>query len=394
MTNMQAASTALRAPAPSRSFERAHGMRAFFAGISLAIATVAASNAQASPWVLQRGRIVISGGTNYQFANSEFFQETAPGQQYPGERPYSLRGEYQGVTLFTSLRAGVVDRFEFEFTLPFRSVSYTADPILLLPGAESPMCDASCAATGSRANVINFSRGALGIGDLGLALRYALIRAPSPFVMAAEVKFKAPSGYAAPEGTFGARPQSIQEFLAMAGTLARPENVRDDVTLGDGQLDITASILTGVGLRSGTFFRLDAGFNGRFGGAGQQIVGNFRAGQSIGRSLVLYGGANLQYSITKGRVIGVSVAAIDPTLPASQYGSMGPFYNLLPREVTLDRDAVDLAAGMIVRLTPTTELNFGYSRTVWGRNVSGTHSVSLTFSASTDWGSAPTRAGR
>jgi hypothetical protein len=329
---------------------------------------------------------VVSGGANYQFANSEFFPEVAMGQTNPGERPYSLRGEYQGVTLYTSMRAGVVDRFEFEFTLPFRSVSYTADPILLLMPPPTMACDQACAA---RSSVLNFSRGALGIGDLLFSMRYALVRAPSPFVLAAEVKFKAPSGYAAPEGTFGVNPQSQADFLAMAATLVRPENVRDDVTLGDGQLDISASLLAGLALKSGTFFRLDAGFVGRFGGAGQQVAGNFRVGQSIGRSFVLYGGATGQYSVTRGRVIGVSVAAIDPLLPAREYGSQGATYNLLLREVTLDRDSLDLAGGMIVRLTPTTELNLGYSRTVWGRNVSGTHSLSLTFSASTDWGSAP-----
>ncbi len=359
---------------------------------SLLGATISASaRLEASPWVLPRGRIVVSGGANYQFANSEFFSDVANGMSSPTERRYSLRGEYQGVSLFSSIRAGVVDRFEFEFTVPFRAVSYTADPVLLLPTAVTPMCDNACAQAGARSNVINFSRGAVGLGDLLLSLRYAIIRAPSPIVMAAEVRFKSPTGYALPEGTFGVNPQSQAEFLAMAGTLVRPENVRDDVTLGDGQLDVTASILTGIGLRSGTFFRLDAGFNARLGGAGHQVVGNFRAGQSIGRSFVVYGGANLQYSVTNGRVIGVSVAAIDPLLPAREYGSMGPTYNLLLREVSLDRDAVDLAGGMIVRLTPTTELNLGYSRTVWGRNVSGTHSLSLTFSASTDWGAQPTR---
>ncbi len=350
----------------------------------MALSAFTASESEASPWVLRPGRIAVSGGSYYQYANSEFFAERANARGITGETPFSLRGQFHSGTMFLGLRAAIVERFEFELNIPVRIVSYTADPVLLLP---RPMDFMGVESDYYRQNIINLSRATAGIADINLALRYQLVQR-SPFVLAAEVKLKMPTGYAAPSGTFGDRPTSNADFLARAGEIVRPENIRDDVTLGDAQLDITASLLAGIGLSSGTFFRLDAGFVGRTEGAGQQIQGSFRIGQSLGRLFVFFAGVNGQYSLTQGRVIGVSVAALDPTLAASQYGRGGdPTFNLLLREVQLDRDLLDATGGMIIRLSPSTEFNMSYTRTVVGRNVSATNTISASVSVNTDWNS-------
>jgi hypothetical protein len=344
-------------------------------------------DAEASPWVLRPGRIAMSAGAYYQYANSEFYAERSVNQGRFGEVPFSLRGQFHSGTTFLGLRAGVTDRFEFELNVPLRVVSYTADPVVLLP---RPMDFMGNEADYYRQNIINLSRATAGVADINLALRYQLLNS-SPFVLAAEVRFKMPTGYDPPQGTFGNQPQSNADFLARAGELIRPENLRDDVTLGDGQLDVVPSLLAGLGLRSGTFLRLDLGFVGRFAGAGQAVTGSFRVGQSVGRTFVFYGGVNGLYSVSQGRVIGVSVAAIDPTLPANQYGrDNNPLFNLLLREVRLDRDALDATAGMIIRLTSSSEFNLSYTRTLIGRNTSVTNTFALAVSANTDWGSITT----
>jgi hypothetical protein len=90
--------------------------------------------------------------------------------------------------------------------------------------------------------------------------------------------------------------------------------------------------------------------------------------------LLPYAGADFDYAIERGRVIGVSVAAIDPELPAKDYVGTN---NLDLREVTLDRDRLVVPVGLITRITPEVELNVAHARTVWGRNTSVVHSTSV-----------------
>jgi hypothetical protein len=96
----------------------------------------------------------------------------------------------------------------------------------------------------------------------------AQLVASHPFVLATELRMKTPTGYDRPSGTFGARPTSAADFLANVTTYARPDNVSDDVTLGDGQLDLSATVLVGVSLGPRVFLRADGGYVLRFGGAG------------------------------------------------------------------------------------------------------------------------------
>lgn len=104
----------------------------------------------------------------------------------------------------------------------------------------------------------------------------------------------------------------------------------------------------GYALPSRTFFRADLGFNLRLGGAGDQVVGAVRVGQQIGDVLLFYAHLQGAFSVDDGRFIGVSVAAVDPDLPAAQYSGTR---NLLLRELRLERDVLEVGGGAILRFT-------------------------------------------
>ena len=317
--------------------------------------------ALASPWTLPRGELALVTGLSFQSARREYLDEGGP-------RPFPLAGRYAATDLLVNARFGLTDDWELELGLPFRHVSYVADSVILL----------STDATNSvetidyfQENTLNFSRVATGIGDLRVAVRRRLFKGPLPAAL--ELRLKTPTGYDPPSGTFGDRPKSAEDFVERAGELVRPENISDDVTLGSGQPDLLAQLLLGYSAQTGTFVRLDAGFNLRFDGAGDQVVGSLKAGQLIARTVLVYAGVDVAYSVQEGDVIGISVAAQDPRLPANEYGvsdgMLDPFKNLQLREVTLDYDALQFHGGVILRVVEGAEINVGYSRTLWGRNT-------------------------
>jgi hypothetical protein len=318
--------------------------------------------ASASPWTLGAGKLMLSSGMNYQFARNEFLDRG-------GAQPFSLAGAYRGYSLTVGARIGFTDWLELEVQLPFSAVTYQSDPVLLLDGGASSTLDFY------QDNVISLSRSTVGVGDLILATR-ARLTDRGPGAIALEVRVKAPTGYDRPAGTFGDRPTSREEFLADLPRFVRPENVRDDVTLGDGQLDLAAQLHAGYAFSSGTFVRASAGYNRRFGGAGDQVLGSLRAGQRLSARWLLYAGIQAAYSVTAGRVIGISVAAQDPRLPAREYGGLT---NLLLREVRLDRDVAEVGGGAILKLAPGMEANLGVQTAIWGRNISQVSSVALTM---------------
>lgn len=328
-----------------------------------ALAAVACPlTALASPWTLPRGTVAFTGTFGYQTATQEFFDQGTP-------RNFPLRGRYVGTSFNLGVRASFIEGLEFELSVPIRQVTYTGDPVILL---DRPMGSTQSELDYYQRNIINLSRAASGLGDLNLSARYRLLQ--QPFALAAELRIKAPTGYAPPQGTFGDRPSTNAEFLSDVRRWVTPENVRDDVTLGDGQLDTSIGLLFGYAFRTRTFVRVDGAYNIRFGGAGHQVLTALRAGQGIGERLLIYAWAQLAYTVTQGRVIGVSVAADNPDLPADQYVGAN---NLLLRELRLERDALDVGGGIIVRLTTEVELNLGYARTLWGRNTAAVDSLNL-----------------
>ena len=319
--------------------------------------------AVASPWTLPQGTLVVSGRYDFEAADREFLDDSGD------DVPYSLRGGYQASTFTVGARFGLTDRLEFELAVPLRQVAYTADPVILLP--RDPASEVG-ELDYHQENIIDLSQKVQGIADLKFAVRYRLWLAQT--VGALQLEVVTPTGYQGPQGTFGDRPNSIATFVSDLPRFVRPENVADDVTLGDGVLQIKPAFLFGWGFATGTFMRLDLGYNLRLNGAGDLLSGALRAGQLLGRHVLVYAGVEGEYTVEDGRVIGVSVAAEDPTLPAAEYGGTN---NLALREVTLDRDRLVIPAGLIIRVTPEAELNFGYATTVWGRNTAKVHSASV-----------------
>lgn len=328
----------------------------------------APSAARASPWVLQEDTVVLSGRFDFQHADREF-RDTADAEAFP------LSGEFQSTTFVTSLRLGLVERFELEMSIPLRSVSYTSNPVILLPGDDTQGIDYY------QENTIDLSEQTFGVADIRMAGRYQFLE--GPVVSAVELSVKTPTGYEGPSGTFGDSPKDAEDFKANVGRYVQPGNVEDDVTLGDAQLDLGADILVGWSFPTRTFLRLDAGYRLRLGGAGDQIVGNFQIGQSLSRRVFIKAGTRIGYSVQDGDVIGVSVAAEDPSLPAEDYGGLE---NLKLREVPLEHDRLSINAGISVRVTDDVDTLLSYSRVLWGRNTALTQTVSLGVGVAFDIG--------
>ncbi len=318
---------------------------------------------EASPWTLPEGRGVFWTGFSFQTADREFLDEG-------GAQVFPLAGNFSSSSLTVGGRLGITDRLEFEISVPLTLVSYRADPVILLdapPDEPSPL-------DFFQENVIDLSQTRAGVADIRAAGRYRIIS--GPLVLTAEVGVKIPTGYEGPAGTFGERPETQEEFLENVDVFVAPENVRDDVTLGDAQVDLHGGLLLGYALSSGTFFRLSGAYRLRLGGAGDQVTGLGRVGQAITRRFLVYGGAEIAYSIQDGRVIGISVAAQDPTLPATEYGGTT---NLLLREIQLVRNELKVGGGLILRATDRLEFNAGYDYTVWGRNTAAIHAASMSL---------------
>jgi hypothetical protein len=316
--------------------------------------------AGATPWVLEEDEIAITGRFDYQRADREFFG--------PGEAvDYSLNGEYEATTFAFGARLGIVDRLEMKIAVPIKNVSYRADPVILLPCEEQTL---DC----SQENINDLSKTVSGVGDIRLGGRYQFLE--GPLAGAFELMIKTPTGYDQPSGTFGAEPKSVEDFQENITTYATPDNIEDDVTLGDGQLDVGARALFGWSLPSRTFIRLDAGYLLRLAGGGDQVTSHLQLGQLIGQRLLLIGGASFDYAVQNGEVIGVSVAAQDPSLPAEDYEGTK---NLRLREVPLDEDRLKVHGGVLLQMTEQTELKLNYSRVVWGRNTAMTQTLSIGF---------------
>ncbi|MFK7991749.1 MAG: hypothetical protein AB8I08_37375 [Sandaracinaceae bacterium] len=323
-------------------------------------------------WTLPEGQLVVTSNVDVQYADSEFFgQEGEPRSL----RSFPLAGEYYAATTTIDMRLGVTNNLEFELAIPLAIVAYTSDPVVLLP---QPMGSMESSLDYYQRNVIDLTQARAGLSDVRATGRYRFLS--DPFQLTGELQLKIPGGYDAPEGTFGARPDSIQDFVENVGTFVAPENVRDDVVLGDGQVDLIGRILFGASFPTGTFFAGDAGYNVRFDDAGHQVLASLRVGQMIEGIVLLFAGASFGISVTEGRTIGVSVAADDPNLPAQDYGGTD---NLLLREVRLQRDYLDVYGGVIFRLSPEVELKLAYGRTVWGRNTAAVNTFTIGVGART-----------
>lgn len=334
-------------------------MKRVLVSIALVLLTLPTS-ANASPWLLRANEVVVQGRYDFQQASREFLEDGE-------EQVFPLEGEFIASTFETTARVGLFGDFELQLSIPVKVISYKADPVILLPAPEGQE-----GIDYYQENTLDLSRSVSGVGDIRLAGRYQIFR--GRIASSFELQAKLPTGYEGPSGTFGENPKSAEDFVENAGTLVSPENVEDDVTLGDGQLDLRAAILFGVAFPTDTFLRTDLGYDLRLAGAGDQLVGSFRVGQVLGSRVLVSAGVSGEYAVQDGDVIGISVAAEDATLPAEDY--LGT-ENLRLREVRLDRDSFSVSGGVILRITKNVEASLDYGRILTGRNISRVQTVSF-----------------
>jgi hypothetical protein len=305
-------------------------------------------NAQASPWTLPEDKFVLTLDSNYQTADEEYLPD--------GElQAFPLNGEFSAITFRLGGRYGVTDRFEIAANVDFKEINYEADPVVLaLPSDPSDNQAVNDA-------IFDFGRNLAGVGDARIHGRYALVSGLVRATSQTSIKF--PFGYERPRGTF-------------AEDTAGPGAIEDDVSLGDGQTDLTQSFLFGAYIpATRSFARLDAGYRLRFGSPGDQGVANFSIGQYIGENFVIFAGANGAYTLFEGDSIGQSFITRSPEKPAGelQAGEGGDIETI---ELTLDKDYLNVEGGVIVQLRDL-EIRASYGHIVWGSNIPQIQSVSL-----------------
>lgn len=317
---------------------------AFMCGASLLPAA-----AMASPWTLRQGEVALKLSTDVQFANREFVIDRDL-QRFP------LDGRYWGGNFRTDLRYGINDRLEIGGSLAFAYAAYSSDEVFfgdqVIDTSQTPG-----SAQSIRANVVSFDQTAVGLGDLRLFMRNRLTPVGRA-VVATEIGAKIPTGYRQPSGTFEDDSPS--------------EGITDDVTLGDGQMDLHAMLLTGFSPTWDWFIRVDVGARARFFGPAPQVIGAFKTGYRVAPNFLPYLFADAQVSVGEGRVIGQSFIAEDPKISAIDF----EFSDVSTVDLTLDRSAVVAGVGAIFALGDR-DIDLNYSYVAWGENTAQLHMFSV-----------------
>lgn len=302
--------------------------------------------ASASPWTLPQHDLSIS--TELGFASSRY-EYLSDGRYLR----YPLDGRFTSSTLALGFRYGFTDNFEMSVKPTFKLVSYEADSLVASGGPYDPNSELTL--DEARARTLDFDETRLGAGDMDIAARYNLHR--GYIMVTPEVSAKIPLGYQPPRETF-----------VDTATLERG----DDVTLGDGQIDITGALLLGAYIPwTKTFIRADAGYRHRFGSPGDQFVASAKAGQFLSENVIIFAGTRFVETVTDGDVIGLTFN--DPLEQDAE-----TFDNTLTEQnpLTLDRSFVSVEAGAIVKLSKV-ELQLSFEEVVDGANYSDLRSVNF-----------------
>ncbi len=310
---------------------------------AVALISATSSVAEASPWTMPKDELLLTLGYDFQFAENEFLPDGTH-QSFP------LNGRFTSSTLRLGARYGFTSKFELAGDINFKAVNFVADSVIVgLPDDQVGLDQA-------RSSVTNFASSELGAGDVHLTGRYNFLS--GTVVLTNELGAKFPTGYAPPEGTFD------EETGAVA----------DDVSLGDGQTDLQEALLFGFFIPgSRTFGRADVGFRLRFGAPGHQVFGGVKAGQYLGKQLVLFAGASGAYTVTEGDPIGETFIATEDDLQADEV-VVGE--NVVPVPLPLDKDWLSVEGGLIFIAMPGLELQAAYSQILLGTNIPAIHTVS------------------
>ncbi len=303
------------------------------------------SAAHASPWTLPNDKFVLGFDSNFQMADHEYLADGT-------HQVFPLEGDFTALTFTISGRYGITDRLEGAAELEMKQVDYQADPVLLA------VPDQSSDKQTLNQSILNFSQTHAGLGDVNLHLRYNFHK--GLLMATSETSAKLPIAYQPPQGTFA---QGQADTTAIA----------DDVTLGDGQVDLCEGILFGLYVPpTRSFGRLDLTYAHRFGAPGDQGRALLSVGQYVGDMVLLFASADGAYTLFDGDTIGTSYITHSPQKPAGEIGTSD--IEVIP--LTLDKDYVSVSAGVILQLR-SMEIRASVGQIVWGRNISQTQSMSL-----------------
>ncbi|MFU8803777.1 MAG: hypothetical protein ACNA8W_08220 [Bradymonadaceae bacterium] len=324
-------------------------MKITFALVTLAL-ILPSSWVGASPWTLPKDELGLSMRYDFEQARQEYLSN-GTFQAYP------LEGQFYSNTVRLEARYGFTDRLEGAIDVSFRHLNFDIQPIVI----ELPEDTTDRGAVNE--SILDFGSSKWGVADVQLHTRYNL---RSGLVMVTtETSLKLPSGYTQPEGTFV---EESDGSMRVAG----------DATLGDGQADITQSLLLGAYIPpTKTFVRFDVGAKARFGAPGPQGVGALRVGQFLTDTVIVMGGARFARTMWAGESIGVTMVARDPSVLREDFTGE----NVVGMPLYLDRDYFTAEAGLILRLEPA-EVQFSYAGVMWGRNMAALHSVGMAVSLS------------
>lgn len=288
-------------------------------------------DAWASPWVLPKGTTVLQLQYRTEFADREFLPD-GDNQAFP------LNGEFGAQSVELGLRTGLGYRFEASMLVIYKSVDFTADPVFV--SAQN-----SAGEVVPVTPIFSFSEQLEGLADIHFALRYNAV--DGPVKITGELDLKVPSGYDKPEGTFeNDTPNVIDPETADGSIPEGEEPIRDDLTLGDGQVDVTAQLLFGTFIpQSRTFAKANGGFRLRFNGPGEQAVWGVKVGQFIGDHIVIFSEVSGTHTVIKGDIIGKSFATRFPETPALGF----PLANFDFIDLRLDKDIVDVSGGFLLK---------------------------------------------
>lgn len=313
---------------------------------------ISSTAAFASPWTAPADEFVLTLDQDFQFASREFL----PSGKL---QLFSLNATYQSQTTRIGMRYGFTERFEGAIDLTFSHVTFKADPFVF-----ANFEDGATARDATNA-IINFNTSEFGTGDFFFHTRYNFIK--RQVLLTTETTVKLPTDYTRPTGTFIS---SVEEAV---GGSDKTILTGGQATLGDGQSDLTQSLLLGTYIpQTRTFIRLDTGLRYRFGTPGHQALANFRAGQFIGNRLVIAAGIGYLKTITEGQPIGDTFIAKDPRQAAAEFS----LDNLEIIPIALDRDALNVD-GTLIFSVGDFELLANYAQTVLGKNTAAIHSFTV-----------------
>ncbi|MEL6544642.1 MAG: hypothetical protein AAFQ82_08445 [Myxococcota bacterium] len=309
-------------------------------------AMVAPSFAQASPWVLPKGKSVLSikGGTD--FASREFLIDDRREQRFP------LRGRFESYSLQLAGRYGLFEDVEIGTRVTLKNVAYISDPVILASpdDATNPCTPDNATFQGCRERNTNFSSSDFGFSDIYFNLVMQHIGGSAR--AASNLEIKVPTGYTEPGETF------------QDGEVD-PLSIVDDVALGDGRVHLQYKLETGWFISSsGTVLELAGGYRARLGAPGDQVLGEVKIGQNIGRRLFFFISADAALTIFEGRVLGQTFVSNRPNTPALEFTGD----DVERRDFRLDNSFARATAGVIVRLNGR-EVVISASQIFAGENI-------------------------